>query len=126
MTEHTSAEVEQFVADYAKSLEPPDRQAFVTRLSGRLRETLLRVEDPVLIECARGAIAKRTGRIPTDDQAAYAAAAILDRNGIETVRRPANYLIAAIERDKNPARFLPAEPGGQDLRAWLLSSNGAA
>ncbi len=65
-----------------------------------------RAPDSDLIETTRMAIAVRTGRSVTDDQAAAAAARIL---GSETVRNPAAYVSAAINRDPNPRRFLPSE-----------------
>jgi len=114
--------VTSYVIAYARTLEPAARYYFARQLGGALREILLKVDDPVLIEAARGAIAGRTGQVATDEQAAFAASIILAGGG-EQIRRPAEYVIAAIKRDKNPHRFLPAHGGGEsDTRAWLLGA----
>jgi hypothetical protein len=51
------------------------------------------------------AIKERTGRVITEGQANAIAAQII---GSETVRNPVAYVTAAINRDPNPRRFLPA------------------
>jgi hypothetical protein len=59
-----------------------------------------------LIKATKQAITERAGRTVSDDQALAIAKYII---GNETVRNPAAYISAAIQRDANPRRFLPTE-----------------
>jgi hypothetical protein len=58
-----------------------------------------------MIRAVQQAMTKRTGRSVASEQAAAIAAQIV---GSENVRNPVPYVTAAIERDLNPRRFLPA------------------
>lgn len=60
--------------------------------------------DEILISSTRQAIAERTGKLVTANQARLVASRII---GGEPVRNPVAYVVAAIMRDPNPARFLP-------------------
>jgi hypothetical protein len=61
--------------------------------------------DEILIRTVQQAMTRRTGRSVTSEQAASIAAQII---GAENVRNPVPYVTAAIDRDPNPRRFLPA------------------
>jgi len=64
-----------------------------------------RPADEILIKTVQQTMTSRTGRRVTSEQAQAIAAQII---GSESVRNPVSYVTAAINRDPNPRRFLPA------------------
>jgi hypothetical protein len=71
--------------------------------------------DLTLIRAVQQAMAARTQRRVTDEQAEYIAAQII---GSENVRNPVPYVTTAINRDPNPRRFLPPDhPSAKSLSA---------